>query len=61
VSLAHFKVVIVPKLGMFPIPDAFRPYLANIPNMITFKTTTGCQWDIKIKNVNEKAYRTGGS
>jgi hypothetical protein len=45
---------------MLPVREAFMPYLAHAPDTITLKTTTDYNWDIKLKNVNGKAYLDQG-
>ena len=36
---------------MLPVPDGFRPYVGTVPRTITLKTSTGCSWKIKLKDV----------
>jgi hypothetical protein len=43
VTPTHFcKVLIALGLGMLPIPNAFRPYLATMPDTVTLKISIGC-------------------
>jgi hypothetical protein len=49
-----------PGIGVLPLPDAFRPYLGLVPGKIVVKTTTGCQWEMSIKEVSGKAVLEAG-
>jgi hypothetical protein len=39
-------------IGVLPLPDGFMSYLGPVPIV---KTTTGCQWEMSVKEVSGKA------
>jgi hypothetical protein len=42
-SPTHFcKVLMAPRIGVLPLPDAFGPDLGPVPRKMIVKTTTGC-------------------
>ena len=48
----HFcKVPIAPGLGFLPVPEAFRPYLGEVPTEITLRTKV---WTITLCDLNGK-------
>jgi hypothetical protein len=47
-----YQVLMAPGLWVIHILDSFMPYLGS--GDITIKTTTGCNWSIKLKDVNGK-------
>ena len=56
VSPNHFiKVLLAPGLGLLPVPEAFRPYLGDVPGDITLRTNTGCIWTITVADINGRA------
>jgi hypothetical protein len=44
-----------PGIGVLPLPDGFRPYLGPVLGKMIIKTTTGCQWEMSVKEVSGKA------
>ena len=52
----HFcKVLIAPGLVFLPISTLFRPYLHQVSDTITLKTSIGCTWDINVRDINGRA------
>jgi hypothetical protein len=41
-----------PGLDLLLIPHGFGLYLGTIPRTITLKTNTGCNWMVRLKDVN---------
>jgi hypothetical protein len=61
ISPTHFcKILILPGIGVLPLPDGFRPYLGLVLGKMIIKTTTGCQWDMSVKEVSGKAVLEAG-
>jgi hypothetical protein len=55
-SPTHFyKILMSPGIYVLPLPDGFRPYLGPVPGKMIIKITTGCQWEMSIKEVSSKA------
>jgi hypothetical protein len=49
-----------PGIGVLPLPDGFRPYLGPVSWKMIIKTTTGCQWEMSVKEVSGKAVLEAG-
>jgi hypothetical protein len=49
-----------PGIGVLPLPDGFRPYLGPVLGKMIIKTTTGCQWEMSVKEVSGKAILEAG-
>jgi hypothetical protein len=49
-----------PGIGVLPLPDGFRPYLGPVLGKMIIKTTTGCQWEMSVKEVSGKAVLEAG-
>jgi hypothetical protein len=49
-----------PSIGVLSIPNAFRPYLGPVQGKMIVKTTTGCQWEMNIREVSDKAIFEAG-
>jgi hypothetical protein len=60
-SPTHFcKIIMAPGIGVLPLPDGFRPYLGPVPGKMIIKTTTGCQWEMSVKEVSGNAVLEAG-
>jgi hypothetical protein len=60
-SPMHFcKILMALGIGVLPLPDGFRPYLSPVPRKIIIKTSTGCQWEMSVKEVSGKAILEAG-
>jgi hypothetical protein len=61
VSPSHFcKILMASGIGVLPLPDGFMPYLGPVPGKMIVKTTTGCQWEMSVKEVSGKAVLEAG-
>jgi hypothetical protein len=61
ISPTHFcKILMAPGIGVLPLPDGFRPYLSPVPGKMIIKITTGCQWEMSVKEVSDKAVFEAG-
>jgi hypothetical protein len=57
----HFcKILMAPGIGVLPLPNGFMPYLGRVPGKMIIKTTTGCQWEMSVKEVSGKAVLEAG-
>jgi hypothetical protein len=60
-SPTHFcKILMAPGIRVLQLPDGFRPYLGLVPVKMIIKTTTGCQWEMSVKEVSGKAVLEAG-
>jgi hypothetical protein len=57
----HFcKILMAPGIGVLPLVDGFRPYICPVPGKMIIKITTGCQWEMNVKEVSGKAVLEAG-
>jgi hypothetical protein len=54
------KILMAPGIGVLPLPDGFRLYLGPVLVKMIIKTTTGCQWEMSVKEVSDKAVLEAG-
>jgi hypothetical protein len=47
-------------IELLPLPDAFRPFLGPIPGKMIVHTTTGCSWEMVVKEGSGKAVLEAG-
>jgi hypothetical protein len=60
-SPTHFcKILMAPGIKVLPLSDGFRPYLGPVPGKMIIKTTTGCQWEMSVKEVSDKTILEAG-
>jgi hypothetical protein len=41
--------MMAPGIGVLTLPDTFMPYLGPVSGKMIMKTTTGCQWQMNIR------------
>jgi hypothetical protein len=61
VGPTHFaKVIMAPGLDLLPIHEGFRPYIDTLPKTIVPKANTGCNWMVRLKDVNARVAKDQG-
>jgi hypothetical protein len=54
------KILMAPGIRVLPLPDGFSPYLDPVLGKMIIKTTIGCQWEMSVKEVSDKAVVEAG-